>query len=165
MGRGSGANTVTSVNQPPPQVMAAYQNLLGQAQNVANTLLEQYTGPLVAGFTPASRRRSATLTTRSAAAEGLRKSARPRVIYPDELLDARRRRYSSVGRPRRRAACWRRFGETGMAARFEAGQLLAVFDGDGQVDRDGGDVQVHGDLVWLMWKRPRSGSARPREVD
>jgi hypothetical protein len=52
MGRGSDANTVTSVNQPPPQVMAAYQNLLGQAQNVANTLLQQYTGPLVAGFTP-----------------------------------------------------------------------------------------------------------------
>jgi len=45
MGKGSGQNTVTSTNQPPPQVLGAYQNVINEAQNVANTPLQQYTRP------------------------------------------------------------------------------------------------------------------------
>jgi hypothetical protein len=38
MCKGSGANAITNVSQPPAQVMAAYTSLLGRANQVANTL-------------------------------------------------------------------------------------------------------------------------------
>lgn len=49
---GGGTNTVVQNSQPPPQVMAAYQNVVNQSQNIGSQPLQQYTGPLVAGFTP-----------------------------------------------------------------------------------------------------------------
>ncbi|MDE3116280.1 MAG: hypothetical protein KGL26_11815, partial [Pseudomonadota bacterium] len=46
-------STATSSNSPPPQVMQAYQNVMNRANQVANTPLQQYQGPMVAGFQPA----------------------------------------------------------------------------------------------------------------
>src|SRR5690348_11126142 len=37
MGKGSGTNTVTNNSQPPPQVLAAYQDAYNRAQTAANT--------------------------------------------------------------------------------------------------------------------------------
>src|ERR1700688_1935419 len=57
VGSGAGGNTSTVVtqNQPAPQFMAAYLQQLARAQGVANQPLQQYTGPMVAGFTPAQQ--------------------------------------------------------------------------------------------------------------
>lgn len=58
MGCGSsGATQQVSSNQPPPQVLAAYQNLVGQGQSLASQPLQQYPlGPnasnVISGFTP-----------------------------------------------------------------------------------------------------------------
>lgn len=49
---GGGTNTVVQNSQPPQAVMDAYQNAISQAQSVASQPLQQYTGPMVAGFTP-----------------------------------------------------------------------------------------------------------------
>lgn len=48
----SGQNTTTSSSQPPPQVLNAYSNLTNAAGQLASQPLQQYSGPLVAGFTP-----------------------------------------------------------------------------------------------------------------
>jgi hypothetical protein len=57
VGKSSGSNSTTSTSGPPQQFLDAYQNVLGRAQGVANTPLQQYpTGPnasnVVAGFQP-----------------------------------------------------------------------------------------------------------------
>ena len=53
MGKGSGStNTVTSSAAPPQYVADAYQNAIGAAQSAASKPLQQYQGPMVAGFTP-----------------------------------------------------------------------------------------------------------------
>lgn len=49
---GSGTNTVVQQSSPPASVLAAYQNVLGQAQNVASQPLQQYQGNIVAGLSP-----------------------------------------------------------------------------------------------------------------
>jgi hypothetical protein len=51
---GPGATTqqVTQTTSPPPQVLAAYQNLLNRGTAVANTPLQQWQGPTIAGFNP-----------------------------------------------------------------------------------------------------------------
>lgn len=51
-GGGGGTNTVISNQQPDPQIKQAYLDLVNRAGNVANTPLSQYTGNLIAGFTP-----------------------------------------------------------------------------------------------------------------
>lgn len=48
----SGTNTVVQQSGPPQQVLANYQQVYGQAQNVANQPYPTYDGSLVAGFTP-----------------------------------------------------------------------------------------------------------------
>lgn len=48
---GGGTNTVTN-SAPPPEVLAAYQDVIGKAQNAAASPLQQYNGQIVAGFTP-----------------------------------------------------------------------------------------------------------------
>lgn len=54
MGCGSGSqnSTVTSTTSPPPQVLAAYQALLNQGTAVSQLPLQQYQGPMIAGFNP-----------------------------------------------------------------------------------------------------------------
>lgn len=47
-GSGGGTNTVTQTSSPPPQFLAAYQNAVNQAQNVASTSYQPYPGPTVA---------------------------------------------------------------------------------------------------------------------
>lgn len=49
---GKGTNTVTQNSQPPAAVLQNYTNLTNQANNLAQQPLQQYSGPLVAGFTP-----------------------------------------------------------------------------------------------------------------
>lgn len=51
-GKGGGTNTVTSQSAPPPEVLAQYQNLIGQSNTAAANPLQQYNGSIVAGFTP-----------------------------------------------------------------------------------------------------------------
>jgi len=50
----SGGGTTTSVqnNQPPQQFLDAYSQVMGRAQNVANTPYQAYPGQTVAGFSP-----------------------------------------------------------------------------------------------------------------
>lgn len=52
MGKGSGGgqNTVTNNSAPPPEVMEQYRKLIAQGNQVAGQPLQQYTGPMVAGF-------------------------------------------------------------------------------------------------------------------
>lgn len=52
-GGGGTTTTNTTSNQPPQAFLDAYSNVLGQAQQVASQPLQQYTGNVVAGFTPA----------------------------------------------------------------------------------------------------------------
>lgn len=52
-GGGSNTSTVTQVSQPPPDFLAAYRALQSRATGVANQPLQQFSGPMVAGFTPA----------------------------------------------------------------------------------------------------------------
>lgn len=53
MGKGSnGSNTVVQQSGPPPEFLAAYQNAVQRAQDVANTPAQTYGGNLVAGFSP-----------------------------------------------------------------------------------------------------------------
>ncbi|HWI26495.1 MAG TPA: hypothetical protein VN668_05955 [Stellaceae bacterium] len=55
MGCGSGggqSSTVTQTTSPPPQVLAAYQNLLNLGNTVASQPLQQWQGPTIAGFNP-----------------------------------------------------------------------------------------------------------------
>jgi hypothetical protein len=51
-GGSKNTSTTTSTTAPPPQYTAAYSNLTNAAFNAAQQPLTQYTGPLVAGFTP-----------------------------------------------------------------------------------------------------------------
>ena len=46
------SNTVVTQSGPPAQVLQAYEQTLGQAQNVASQPLSTYSGALVSGFTP-----------------------------------------------------------------------------------------------------------------
>ncbi len=50
--KGGGTNTTTTNSGPPQQVLDQYSNVMGLANNAANAPLQQYTGNLVAGFTP-----------------------------------------------------------------------------------------------------------------
>jgi hypothetical protein len=52
MPKGGSTNTTTSTTAPPPEYTQAYSNLTNAAFNAAQQPLTQYTGPLVAGFTP-----------------------------------------------------------------------------------------------------------------
>jgi hypothetical protein len=52
MGCGSQNTTSTSTSSPPPQVLADYQNLVNQGQAVSQLPLQQYQGPVIAGFNP-----------------------------------------------------------------------------------------------------------------
>ncbi len=47
-----GGSTTTTSSSPPPQVLQAYGNLTNAATAQAQQPLQQYTGPLVSGFTP-----------------------------------------------------------------------------------------------------------------
>lgn len=47
------ANTTTTTSQPSPDVTAAYNKVVGKAQTAAGAPLQQYSGPMIAGFTPA----------------------------------------------------------------------------------------------------------------
>jgi len=49
---GGGGQTTVSQSGPPPQFVAAYQNVNNQAQQVAQTPLTQYSGSIVAPFSP-----------------------------------------------------------------------------------------------------------------
>ncbi|MDE2471491.1 MAG: hypothetical protein KGL35_22880, partial [Bradyrhizobium sp.] len=49
---GSTSNTVTQQNAPPAWVQNAYQGLVGAGQRLASQPLQQYSGPMVAGFAP-----------------------------------------------------------------------------------------------------------------
>ena len=49
---GCGTNTVMQQSSPPPQVLNDYQNLINQGQQVASLPLNQYQGPVIAGFNP-----------------------------------------------------------------------------------------------------------------
>lgn len=49
---GSSGSTTTTTSSPPPQVLEAYQQALGMAGNAASQPLQQYSGQVVAGFTP-----------------------------------------------------------------------------------------------------------------
>lgn len=49
---GSTDNTTTTTSSPPPQVLAAYQQALGMAGNASSQPLQQYSGQVVAGFSP-----------------------------------------------------------------------------------------------------------------
>lgn len=51
-GGGGGTNTVVQQSGPPAQVLANYQQVYGQAQNVAQQPFPTYDGSLIAGFTP-----------------------------------------------------------------------------------------------------------------
>lgn len=51
-GSGGGTNTVTNNSSPPPEVMEQYRNLISQGNQVAGGPLNQYGGPMIAGFTP-----------------------------------------------------------------------------------------------------------------
>lgn len=51
-GGSSGTNTVVQNSQPPSNVMAAYDALLSRGNTTANQPLQQYGGPMVAGFNP-----------------------------------------------------------------------------------------------------------------
>src|SRR5271170_5578715 len=51
-GSGGGTNTVTQNSAPPANVQQAYSNLTNAAFTQASQPLNQYTGSLVAGFTP-----------------------------------------------------------------------------------------------------------------
>ena len=62
MGCGSsGTNTVVDQSQPPQQFLDAYSNVASQAQAVAAQPLSQYSGPTVAGFTPAQNQAFSTV--------------------------------------------------------------------------------------------------------
>lgn len=63
MGCGSGGGTQTTVqsSQPPEEVLQAYRDVMAKAQGVANQPLQQYTGPMVAGFTPDQQAAFATI--------------------------------------------------------------------------------------------------------
>ena len=50
--KGGGTNTVQTVSSPPAQYLQAYQDVQNQAQQVAATPLQQYTGQVVAQFSP-----------------------------------------------------------------------------------------------------------------
>lgn len=52
-GSGGGTNTVTNNSAPPADVTAQYDNIIGQANTLSGSPLNQYGGPQVAGFTPA----------------------------------------------------------------------------------------------------------------
>lgn len=47
-----GGQTTTTQSSPPPEFMQAYTNLLARGNQVADQPLQQYQGPLVAGFNP-----------------------------------------------------------------------------------------------------------------
>lgn len=47
---GGGSTTATSTQSPPPAVTAAYKTISQDAENAANQPLQQYNGPLLAGF-------------------------------------------------------------------------------------------------------------------
>lgn len=49
---GGGGGTTTTVSQPPQAVLDQYNKVVGQANTVAGTPLQQYQGNMVAGFTP-----------------------------------------------------------------------------------------------------------------
>lgn len=49
---GKGTNTTTTQSQPPQQFLDAYTALLQRGNTVADQPLQQYGGPMVAGFTP-----------------------------------------------------------------------------------------------------------------
>ena len=49
---GGGTNTTTTQSGPPPDVLAHYNQVFSQAQNVAAQPQQQYSGPVVAGFSP-----------------------------------------------------------------------------------------------------------------
>lgn len=51
-GSGGGTNTVTNNSAPPPEVMEQYRNIIAQGNTVAGNPLQQYSGPMLAGFTP-----------------------------------------------------------------------------------------------------------------
>lgn len=52
-GGGGQTSTVTQTTQPPADFLAAYRALQNRATGVASQPLQQYQGPMVAGFTPA----------------------------------------------------------------------------------------------------------------
>ena len=82
MGKGSsGTNTVTQNSAPPPDVMANYDAIFNQANNVASTPDTPYSGSTIAGFTPEQQNAFANINT----AAGL---AQPYIQNATDLVQA-----------------------------------------------------------------------------
>ena len=70
MGKGSsGTNTVTQNSAPPPEVMAKYNDVFNQANNVAGTPYTPYSGSTIAGFTPEQQNAFANINTAAGLAQ------------------------------------------------------------------------------------------------
>lgn len=52
MSGGGGTTSSNTTSSIPPEVLAEYQNVTGQANQIASNPLQQYQGPVVAGLTP-----------------------------------------------------------------------------------------------------------------
>lgn len=61
MSCGGGTNTVTQQSNPPSQFLDAYQKLVQAGQAQAQQPLQQYGGPMVAGFTPQQQQAFSTI--------------------------------------------------------------------------------------------------------
>lgn len=64
-----GGSTTTTSSQPPAAVQQAYQNLTNAAFTQSQQPLQQYTGPLVAGFTPQQQQGFQTVANSSGIAQ------------------------------------------------------------------------------------------------
>lgn len=78
---GCGSNTTTQTSQPNPVAMQGYQEALNAAQNVAQQPLQQYSGPLVAGFTPDQQQAMGTIAN----AQGM---AQPYINQAQQYMQA-----------------------------------------------------------------------------
>lgn len=67
-GGGQQNSTTTQISSPPPEYLQAYQQVLGQAQGVSQTPLNQYQGNQVAPFTPDQQQAFGTISNAQSAA-------------------------------------------------------------------------------------------------
>jgi hypothetical protein len=65
---GGGTQQVSSTSGPPQSVLDNYNNVVSRATTAANAPLQQYTGPMVAGFTPAQQQAFDTVNNAQGAA-------------------------------------------------------------------------------------------------
>lgn len=83
----SGTNTVTQQSGPPPQVLANYQQVYNQAQNVAAQPYQPYTGSTVAGFTPMQQAAFNNIDTAANAAQPYQDAAGQYVTNAATTID------------------------------------------------------------------------------